>query len=191
MKIPIFGSAVATGRQRRPARPSNIGIRRNGDNLCVCAQQLSYDATMWQKANSGDRGMVRENIALGSARRGGDVADRPRGPARVRCRPSKPAGVRMHAPIPVRRVASMRPSHNRLSVAVEASGANTSSRSRHHWIRPSNPAMRRMLGYLTKVLRLVQEFALRATIYLTRLSLIRRIASLSEPYLFGKFWSEQ
>ena len=49
-----------------PARTgSSPGARRNGDNFVCCAHHLSYDGTMWQKTNSGDWSMVRENISLG------------------------------------------------------------------------------------------------------------------------------
>ena len=42
-----------------------------------------------------------------------------------------------------------------------------------------------MFAYLTRALRLFQEIALGAIVYLARFPLIRRIASLSEPYLLG------
>ena len=42
-----------------------------------------------------------------------------------------------------------------------------------------------MLAYLAKALRLFQGTAVRAIIYLVRFPLIRRIASLTEPYLLG------
>ena len=42
-----------------------------------------------------------------------------------------------------------------------------------------------MLAYLTKVRRQFQGIALRAIIYLARIPLIRRLASLTEPYLLG------
>jgi FkbM family methyltransferase len=79
----------------------------------------------------------------------------------------------------------MRSSHNRHIVAVEATGANTCSRSPHNWIRRSNKAMPRMLAYLTNALRLIQGIALGAIIYLARFPPIRGIASLTEPYLLG------
>ena len=53
-------------------------------------------------------------------------------------------------------------------------------------IRPLNKAMLQMLAHLTKALRLSQGIALGAIIYLARFPLIRRIASLTEPYLLGK-----
>jgi FkbM family methyltransferase len=90
------------------------------------------------------------------------------------------------ARIPGSRVASMRSSHNRHSGLVEATGANARSRSPHKPIRPANKAMLRMLAYLTKARQLFQGIALGAIVYLARFPLIRRIASLSEPYLLGK-----
>ncbi len=107
MKIPIFVNTVAAGRHRRPARASSTGTRRNGDNFVFCAQHLSYDGTMWQKTNSGDWSMVRENISLGQrveagtwlisreVRRQFDVA-RPSPLARICARrpdPRQPGGV--------------------------------------------------------------------------------------------------
>jgi hypothetical protein len=95
-----------------------------------CAQQLSYDGTMWHKANSGDRSMVRRNISLGQrvevrtwlilreARR-----------QFAACRESAPACICGRHPYPGGRVASMRSSHNRHSVAVKTTCANAGSRS--------------------------------------------------------------
>ena len=77
----------------------------------------------------------------------------------------------------------MRLPRNRDSVAVEATG--------HVLAIPpqlasaSEKAMRRMLAYLTKALRLFQGIALGAIIYLARFPPLRGIASLTEPYLFG------
>jgi hypothetical protein len=65
MKILIFLNTSAAGRHRRPARPAALALGRNADNFVFCAQHLSYDGTMWQKTNSGDWSMVRENLPLG------------------------------------------------------------------------------------------------------------------------------
>jgi FkbM family methyltransferase len=54
---------------------------------------------------------------------------------------------------------------------------------RQSWIRRPNNGVRVMLAYLAKALRLFQGIALGAIIYLARFSLIRGIASLTEPYL--------
>jgi len=65
MKILIFLNISLAGRHRRPARPGALAAGRNADNFVFCAQHLSYDGTMWQKTNSGDWSMVRENLPLG------------------------------------------------------------------------------------------------------------------------------
>jgi FkbM family methyltransferase len=80
----------------------------------------------------------------------------------------------------------MRSSHNRYSVAVQTTEPNTCSRSAHNWIRPPNEAMQQMLAYLTNARRLLQQVAVAAVVYLARFRLIRRIASLSEPYLLAR-----
>jgi hypothetical protein len=113
MTISIFVNTL-TGAKHRRHGPQHRHPA-NGDSFVLGAQHLSYDGWMWQKTNSGDWNMVREHL-VGPARRGGDVAVRARGPGS--------------------RVAPMRSSHNRHSVAVKTTGPTTSSRTRRNWVRP-------------------------------------------------------
>jgi hypothetical protein len=95
-----------------------------------CARQLSYDGTMWHETNSGDRSMVGRNISLGQRVEVGTRLILREGRRQFATgRSSALASVCGRRPDPGYRVASMRSSHNRHSVATQATGANAASRS--------------------------------------------------------------
>jgi hypothetical protein len=124
MKILIFLNTSAAGHIAGPHGQEHWQPGETLIILCFGAQHLSYDGTMWQKTNSGDWSVVRENLPLGQRVEAGtrlisrearyrfDVT-RPSPPARICARrpnPGQPGGVdALIAPSPHRGGGGYRP----------------------------------------------------------------------------------